>query len=309
MPSLKKILNPKSYGRLFINLLYKLNARRDPSFRGIIKFPPGHFYSPLIDLHNLVLKDGALQFDGLEYWEHINLQTDKMQGYYKHLLDNFPVLNFPKEKTSNYRYYLNNDFLALSDAFALSSIIRAERPRKIIEVGSGFSSAVILDTLSYTDATANITFIEPFPERLNSLLSPTELSSSTLFAQPVQTVPLDTFTQLEAQDILFIDSSHVAKVGSDLTFILLRILPKLKPGVIIHFHDIFYPVSYPLAWIREGRAWNESIFLRSFLAGNSDFEIIAFNNFAAYTFPELFRNRLDAFLQNPGGSFWLRKLA
>ena len=70
---------------------------------------------------------------------------------------------------------------------------------------------------------------------------------------------MEVFDRLEANDVLFIDSSHVAKVGSDVTFILLRVLPRLKPGVIIHFHDIFYPYSYPVNWIREGFAWNRQI--------------------------------------------------
>ena len=115
------------------------------------------------------------------------------------------------------------------------------------------------------------------------------------------------FEELEANDILFIDSSHVAKVGSDLTFLLLRVLPRLRPGVMVHFHDLFYPNSYPMEWIRGGRAWNESIFLRAFLINNPAFEIVAFNCFAGQTFPELFRGAGDRFLANSGGSLWLRR--
>ena len=117
------------------------------------------------------------------------------------------------------------------------------------------------------------------------------------------------FDQLEAQDLVFIDSSHVAKIGSDVTFILLRILPRLKRGVLVHFHDIFYPFSYPLSWIREGRAWNESLFLRAFLVGNSQFQLVAFNSYAGYSFPEVFRDRFPAFLNKTGGSMWIRKVA
>ena len=124
----------------------------------------------------------------------------------------------------------------------------------------------------------------------------------------VQEVPLSVFDQLEAQDILFIDSSHVSKIGSDVTFIMLRILPRLKRGVLVHFHDVFYPFSYPVRWIREGRAWNESLFLRAFLVGNSQFQLVAFNSYAGYSFPELFRDRLPAFLNNTGASIWIRKV-
>ena len=117
------------------------------------------------------------------------------------------------------------------------------------------------------------------------------------------------FDQLEAQDLVFCDSSHVAKIGSDVSYILLRILPRLKPGVLVHFHDVFYPFSYPATWIREGRAWNESLFLRAFLVGNMQFQLVAFNCYAGYSFPELFRERLPAFLNDTGGSIWIRKVA
>jgi len=104
-------------------------------------------------------------------------------------------------------------------------------------------------------------------------------------ARQVQDVPLSVFDQLEAQDLVFIDSSHVAKIGSDVTFIFLRILPRLKRGGLVHFHDIFYPCSYPAVWIREGRAWNESLFLRTFLVGNPQFQLVAFNSYVGYVFP------------------------
>ncbi len=112
-----------------------------------------------------------------------------------------------------------------SDAFTLSGIIRKEKPRRIVEAGSGFSSAVMLDTLEQTHASAALTFIEPYPDRLYSLLSDRDRSSATILVQRIQEIPLSVFNQLEAQDVLFIDSSHVAKIGSDVTFILLRVLP------------------------------------------------------------------------------------
>ena len=104
------------------------------------------------------------------------------------------------------------------------------------------------------------------------------------------------------------DSSHVAKVASDVTFLLLRVLPGLKPRGLIHFHDIYYPFSSPVEWIREGLAWNESIVLRAFLLGNRDFKIIAFNSFVGQALPELFRDSCPSFLDNAGGSPWLRKI-
>ena len=89
---------------------------------------------------------------------------------------------------------------------------------------------------------------------------------------------------------------------------ILRVLPRLQPGVIVQFHDIVYPFSYPAEWLCEGRAWNESLFLRAFLLLNNAFKVIAFNSYAVQVFPELFRNRVSEVLENRGGSLWLRKV-
>jgi hypothetical protein len=275
----------------------------------VIRFPPGHFYSPLLDIQGLAPNDPSLPFDGAECWEYIDLQPGEQRSYYEDLLERFPLLPFPSQKSDNYRYFTENNWFAVSDAFTLSGIIRKEKPHRIVEVGSGFSSAVMLDTLDLTHACAALTFIEPYPDRLYSLLSARDRSMATVLVKRVQEVSLSMFDQLEAHDLVFIDSSHVCKIGSDVTFILLRILPRLKQGVLVHFHDVFYPFSYPASWIREGRAWNESLFLRAFLVGNSQFQLVAFNSYAGYFFPEVFRGRFPAFLSDTGGSLWIRKVS
>jgi predicted O-methyltransferase YrrM len=245
----------------------------------------------------------------VECWEHVNLQPSEQRFYYEDLLERFPFLPFPSQKSHNYRYFTENNWFVVSDAFTLSGIIQKEKPRRIVEIGSGFSSAVMLDTLDQTQASAMLTVIEPYPDRLYSLLSPRDRSIAAVLVERVQEVSLSLFDQLEAQDLIFIDSSHVAKIGSDVTFILLRVLPRLKQGVLVHFHDVFYPFSYPASWIREGRAWNESLFLRAFLLGNPQFQLVAFNSYAGSSFPEVFQDRFPAFLSNTGGSIWIRKVS
>lgn len=302
------MLDPKSYLRLVRNRLHQRRLRLHPNLRGAVAYPPGHFYSPLLDIESLAPADSNMAFDGVECWEHIRLREREQRLYYEDLLHTFPLLPFPSQRTSGWRYFRDNTWFTLSDAFTLSGIIRKERPRRIVEVGSGFSSAVILDTLEQSQASAAVTLIEPFPDRLDLLLSPDDRAALRILDQRVQEVSLSVFDQLEANDLLFIDSSHVAKVGSDVTFLLLRVLPRLKRGVLVHFHDVFYPFSYPARWIRNGWAWNESIFLRAFLTGNSDFQMEAFNSFAGYSFPAVFQHKLASFLQDPGGSLWLRKV-
>jgi predicted O-methyltransferase YrrM len=305
---MKTLFNPMPYFSFFRKKIDERRLRLDPNLRGSVFFPPGHFYSPLLDIQSLGPNDSTLPFDGAEWWEHVNLESGEQRSYYEDLLQSFQLPIFPTQKTDSYRYFTDNGFFVGSDAFTLSGIIQKERPRRIVEVGSGFSSAVMLDTLKHSHKSAELTFIDPYPERLYSILTPDDRSASTIIVSGVQEVPLSVFDQLEAQDLLFIDSSHVAKVGSDVTFIFLRILPRLKRGVIVHFHDIFYPFSYPSSWIHEGRAWNESLMLRAFLQGNSQFQIVAFNSYAGYSFPEIFRERLPSFLTNTGGSIWIRKV-
>jgi hypothetical protein len=151
------------------------------------------------------------------------------------------------------------------------------------------------------------TFIEPHAERLNQLLTRMDRSSVTLHEVKVQKVPVEVFDQLEARDVLFVDSSHVAKIGSDVNHILFQIVPRLKPGVLVHFHDVFYPFEYPMAWIREGRAWNEAYVLRAFLQYNSQFEIVMFNNFAVHQWRDYIAEKAPIMTRNSGSSLWLRK--
>jgi len=237
-----------------------------------------NYESPIIDVENYVE-------DGPEAWEFVDLRHDQQKAYYGGLPK---PLTFPKEKQEDFNYYWDNSWFPLADANTLSSILQQERPKKIIEVGSGFSTSVMQDT-----GVKNLICIEPYPERLMSLLDGIGIA---LIQDKVQNVPPALF---EDVDLLFIDSSHVAKVGSDLSFLFLRILPRLKKGAMIHFHDIFYPMAYPRAWIGEGRQYNETLFLRVLLINNQSYEIVAFNSYAAK----------QGWVEQPnGGSIYLRKI-
>jgi Methyltransferase domain len=146
-----------------------------------------------------------------------------------------------------------------------------------------------------------VTCIEPYPARLRSLLRPDD--AVTVLEQPVQDVPLELFDKLGADDILFIDSSHVAKAGSDVTWLLLHVLPRLAPGVVVHVHDIFWPFAYPAGWLAERRDWNEAYFLHAFLSGNASWEILLFASWLWQQHPELIPANLAS--QQPG-SLWMR---
>jgi len=126
----------------------------------------------------------------------------------------------------------------------------------------------------------------------------------------VQTVPVAQFKQLEANDVLFIDSSHVVKIGSDVNYLFLEVLPRLRPGVIVHIHDIFLPNEYPRAWVLEQcRFWTEQYLLQAFLSFNSDFEIVFANSYMGRRHADMMK---ATFPNSPwwgGGSFWMRRRA
>ena len=192
----------------------------------------------------------------------------------------------------------------------LDSMLRLHRPARVVEVGSGFSSALMLDTNErFLDRSTQLTFIEPYPVRLNGLLRDEDRKQASVRTEFVQDTPLEIFTALQPGDFLFIDSSHVARPGSDLNHLLFNVIPLLTPGVIIHFHDIFWPFEYPLPWIEEGRAYNELYLLRAFLAYNPAFEILLFNHHAGHAERPWLEANMPLFLRNTGGSLWLRKLA
>lgn len=170
MPRLKNLLNPRAYERSIWSWLHARQCRFQPNLRGTLRCPPGHYYSPLLNIASLGRDDLGLPFDGYECWEHIRLRRDEQRSYYEDLLENFPFLPFPADKTEGYRYFTKNNWFHLFDAFTLSGVIRKEKPKRIVEIGSGFSSAVILDTLERTQHSAQLTCIEPFPVRLKSLI-------------------------------------------------------------------------------------------------------------------------------------------
>jgi hypothetical protein len=188
-------------------------------------------------------------------------------------------------------------------------MMRHLRPKRIVEIGSGYSSCAMLDVneLFFSDSIA-FTFIDPYPQLLRSLISTSDLRRNRVLGQPVQEVDLEVFQELQDSDILFIDSSHVAKTGSDVNYIVFKILPLLNLGVHVHFHDIFYPFEYPRDWVFDGRSWNEAYLLRAFLQYNDSFEIEFFATYLLHNHRDLLESALPLFLKNPGANLWLKKV-
>lgn len=217
---------------------------------------------------------------------------------------------FPDEATPPFRYHFNNDTFAWTDGFMLHAMMRWFRPQRIIEIGSGNSSALMLDVRElFLRGNLGLTFIEPHAALVRSLMKPGDADRTELIDRQVQDVDPTVFRSLQANDILFVDSTHVSKAGSDVNYIFFEILPLLTPGVIIHFHDIFYPFEYPREWISEGRAWNELYLLRAFLMHNLNYRVLLGNSYVHHRFHGWMARHYPRLLRNPGGSLWLQKLA
>lgn len=272
-------------------------------------FPPGHFYSPIVSVDDIKRREVKIwKPDELSEIKGIDLNVEQQLALTSKLSAFYSEMPFKKDPTPGLRYYFINDYYCYTESIILYSIMRHFNPRNIIEVGSGFSSAVMLDTNDmFLNHQTRLTFIEPFPDRLNSLLTEKDKLSVNIVTQGIQSVDLNIFNQLQKDDILFIDSTHILKTGSDVNYILFEILPRLNEGVIIHFHDIYYPFEYPKKWVFEGRNWNETYALRSFLTYNRHFEILHFSDYLHRFYPQAF-NLMPLTYQNTGSSFWLRKV-
>ena len=187
-------------------------------------------------------------------------------------------------------------------------MILHSKPKRIIEIGSGFSSCVILDTNDlHFDNNIRCTFIEPYPDRLLSLIKKTDLDRIELINKDIQDIDIEMFRSLSEKDILLVDSTHISKTDSDVNYIFFNILPVLNKGVFIHFHDIFYPFEYPKEWILGGKSWNEAYILRAFLQYNDSFKIIFFNTYMEHFFKNKFDEDYPLCMENTGGSIWIKK--
>jgi predicted O-methyltransferase YrrM len=270
--------------------------------------PPGYFYSPYPDD-----EDAKKHLDRINQRTSFNipgvtLNDDAMLEMWNKLLPFMAKAPFKEAANQEHRYHWVNDFYSFGDACVYFGLISLLKPKRIIEIGSGFSSALALDTREHLQLETKLTFIEPYPHILNQLLRDSDRNTATLIEDKVQNVSLDVFSALEANDILFVDSSHVMKTGSDVCYEIFDILPVLKPGVIVHFHDVFFPFEYPEKWVlSDKRAWNELYALRAFLMYNDKFDVKFFNHYFMKRFPDEAHNPETPFAKNCGGGLWMVK--
>lgn len=270
-------------------------------------FAPGHFYSPIPSVEDIDRAVAPRQ--SADPLLGIDLREEEQLRLLQRLAKFYPEIPFPNDRSKRFRFAFDNPSFSWCDAIILFCMIRELRPRRIIEVGSGHTSCLILDTNElFFGGGIDCTFVEPYPELLLQLLRPGEVGQTNIIAQKLQDTDPAIFASLGQNDILFIDSSHVAKAGSDVHALFFNILPALSPGVVVHLHDIFARFEYPADWLREGRGWNEQYLLRAFLQFNTHFRIKLFTGHMLLRHPDFFHQHMPNCFRNAGGNFWMERV-
>jgi hypothetical protein len=291
-----------------------------------INVTPNHFYWPVPDVADLESREWPIYAAP----PGCNFRLREQVSLARHFAERYiPELEWSSSPTPD-SYHYHNGFFESCDAEVAYAMVRHWKPRRIIEIGSGFSTRVLAQALRTNlvkDRIAGeLTTVDPFPERLpeNGLGE-----RVTIIPQPVQKLDLGVFEELRPDDMLFIDSSHVVSVGSDVVREYLQILPRLKPGVLVHIHDIFLPSDYPRSAVLENLwFWSEQYLLQAFLAFNPEFEVLwsasamqlSHSRALEETFPNWQNSYTEMpaskrrFIPTPDGrhvwpsSFWMRRI-
>jgi hypothetical protein len=289
--------------------------------------PPGHFYSPISSPDNF--KEIYESSDGAEVdWPELERRSNSPAGIDFNEAAQLELLeslgeayktrpDFPDSQHHDYRFYYLNHYYSYPDATVFYCLVNTIRPRRIIDVAGGNTTTLMLDMndTCFRDDPMHITLIEPHPERVEPYLGE-ESGLDKLYCR-VQEVDEDLFRSLEPNDVLFLDTTHISKMGGEVNYLAFRIFPLLKPGVVIHIHEIFYPFEYPSSFFRSGKSWNEIYMWRAFLMHNKDYEILMFNSWLSKMHTEAMRDAMPDYfkqgnahvnVQTEGSSLWLRKL-
>lgn len=266
-----------------------------------------HYYEPLFNASKYLRHplNQARHLPGIEL--NVNEQLELVQEF-----DYFVELeNFPKEKVKDLSFFHNNGSYMHGDAEYLYSLIRKKKPKRLIEVGCGFSTLVIEEAIKKTkeeeeDYHCHHICIEPFE------MPWLEALDIDVIRSKVEDISLDVFDQLKENDIFFIDSSHIIRPQGDVLFQYLQVLPKLNKGVLVHIHDIFTPYDYLDSWIRKmNRFWNEQYLLEAFLTMNKQYKVIASMNYLHHTHYDILAKKFPILAAHPDGepcAFWIQRV-
>jgi len=249
------------FDRVAHHLLFMVQSRPRLADRWGYHIRPIHYYEPLPDFRSITVEQitRRREFPTIDFrWNDQLALLGELAPY--------------RDELHSLEFNFDNGYFSGFDAAVYYSLIRHLKPQKIIEIGGGYSTQLANKALR-VNGIGRLTCIEPNPERLNGAGQSVEL-----IQKRVEEIDIAFFSRLNANDILFIDSSHTVKFGSDVCYEFLEILPRLAPGVWVHVHDIFFPHDYPAEWLLDRRmALNEQYLLEAFLSFNKQFQITLAN--------------------------------
>jgi len=264
---------------------------------------PVHFYQPIPDTRSLPesLWERPSALTGIEMNDEVQLKLVRdCFPRFRDEYEQFPHGPSPQPE----QFYFDNGQFGGTDALVAYCMVRHFKPNAIIEVGCGYSS-LISGLAAARNGRPALICIEPFPRDFIRRGFP---GLRSLIEKKVEDIELDFFSQLQTGDMLFIDSSHTVKIGGDVNYLFLEVLPRLNPGVIVHVHDILLPFDYRRDWVMEEfRFWTEQYLLQAFLIFNSEYEVLLSNSYLGYRYLEDLK---ATFPNSPwwgGGSFWMRR--
>ncbi len=263
-----------------------------------------HYYEPLFDSSLL-----RYPLDQHRNLPGIDWNTDEQLHILKCFNFNDELKDIPDVKNNDLSFYLNNGSFESGDAEYLYNLIRLKKPRRIIEIGSGNSTLMAIKAIKKNQEESpefkcKHLCIEPYE------MPWLEKTGVTVIRQRAEEVNKDIFSELENNDILFIDSSHIIRPQGDVLFEYLELIPTLNTGVIVHVHDIFSPNDYLREWVVDNvRFWNEQYLLEAFMSCNKDWKIIGALNYLHHNHYKQLEEKCQFLTKaKEPGSFYIQKV-
>lgn len=206
--------------------------------------------------------------------------------------------------------HLDNRYYFRGDAEVLYAIIRRHRPRRILELGGGFSTLISAEACAANARDGHpveLTSVDPDPR-----IRLPERRAGTVRVEraDARDLPLEAFLALEANDVLFIDTTHTVKLGSEVNRLVLEVLPRLRRGVLVHFHDIFLPYDYPRPWLARGTYLNEQYLVHALLVENPNWEVLITLHALARDRGPALQDAIPSFAgdESLASALWLRRM-
>lgn len=267
---------------------------------------PIHFYSPVPDTRVLCSSDlWTRQRDlfGIDW--NLDFQIELLTKLFPFFWQEF-VEELQNGRIRQSGFNLDNDSFTGIDPAVLYAFVRHYKPQQILEIGSGNSSRIITAALT-ENGSGELISVDPYPSDL--LISDLSGLPHRIIQARAEELPLSFFNRLDFGDVLFIDSTHTVRTGGDVNFIFLEVLPHLKPGVLVHVHDITLPYEYPRELLLDRHIfWSEQYLLHAFILFNETFEILMANTFLERRYPDLLKRCFPGALWYGGTSFWMRRI-